>query len=88
MNLVQYILQNLSQVILRSIPPHTENHYSRYRTTHLLLKSETAPLWIFGIRITAKMNIEFAINSSPVSYTHLTLPTTGSLCRSRWSPYH
>ena len=23
-----------------------------------------------------------------VSYTHLTLPTTGSLCRSRWSPYH
>ena len=25
---------------------------------------------------------------SPVSYTHLTLPTTGSLCRSRWSPYH
>ena len=26
--------------------------------------------------------------SVPVSYTHLTLPTTGSLCRSRWSPYH
>ena len=25
---------------------------------------------------------------APVSYTHLTLPTTGSLCRSRWSPYH
>ena len=24
----------------------------------------------------------------PVSYTHLTLPTTGSLCRSRWSPDH
>ena len=23
-----------------------------------------------------------------VSYTHLTLPTTGSLCRSRWSPDH
>ena len=26
--------------------------------------------------------------SRAVSYTHLTLPTTGSLCRSRWSPYH
>ena len=26
--------------------------------------------------------------TQPVSYTHLTLPTTGSLCRSRWSPYH
>ena len=23
-----------------------------------------------------------------VSYTHLTLPTTIELCRSRWSPYH
>ena len=23
-----------------------------------------------------------------VSYTHLTLPTTLALCRSRWSPYH
>ena len=24
----------------------------------------------------------------PVSYTHLTLPTTLVKCRSRWSPYH
>ena len=24
----------------------------------------------------------------PVSYTHLTLPTTARRCRSRWSPYH
>ena len=24
----------------------------------------------------------------PVSYTHLTLPTNVSRCRSRWSPYH
>ena len=30
----------------------------------------------------------FFLPSGPVSYTHLTLPTTGSLCRSRWSPYH
>ena len=26
--------------------------------------------------------------SIPVSYTHLTLPTTPLMCRSRWSPYH
>ena len=26
--------------------------------------------------------------NEPVSYTHLTLPTTGNTCRSRWSPYH
>ena len=27
-------------------------------------------------------------NYYAVSYTHLTLPTTCNLCRSRWSPYH
>ena len=32
----------------------------------------TIPLMLFGA----------------VSYTHLTLPTTLSTCRSRWSPYH
>ena len=26
--------------------------------------------------------------AAPVSYTHLTLPTNVSMCRSRWSPYH
>ena len=26
--------------------------------------------------------------AAPVSYTHLTLPTTSRRCRSRWSPYH
>ena len=25
---------------------------------------------------------------TPVSYTHLTLPTKTHQCRSRWSPYH
>ena len=25
---------------------------------------------------------------TPVSYTHLTLPTNVSMCRSRWAPYH
>ena len=29
-----------------------------------------------------------AIGVSAVSYTHLTLPTTCRVCRSRWSPYH
>ena len=29
-----------------------------------------------------------ASSTEPVSYTHLTLPTTCNLCRSRWSPDH
>ena len=31
---------------------------------------------------------EGRIGQTAVSYTHLTLPTTSALCRSRWSPYH
>ena len=31
---------------------------------------------------------ENADNYAAVSYTHLTLPTKYSWCRSRWSPYH
>ena len=29
-----------------------------------------------------------ALRLDSVSYTHLTLPTTCTRCRSRWSPYH
>ena len=29
-----------------------------------------------------------AVGLGSVSYTHLTLPTTRLVCRSRWSPYH
>ena len=28
------------------------------------------------------------LDPGAVSYTHLTLPTNVSMCRSRWSPYH
>ena len=31
---------------------------------------------------------ETMVIPGPVSYTHLTLPTTCTRCRSRWSPYH
>ena len=30
----------------------------------------------------------YKTGKEPVSYTHLTLPTTRLVCRSRWSPYH
>ena len=31
---------------------------------------------------------DISFNIKAVSYTHLTLPTKNSPCRSRWSPYH
>ena len=33
-------------------------------------------------------NLLEGVRTEPVSYTHLTLPTTPVACRSRWSPYH
>ena len=36
--------------------------------------------------ISEKMKLP--MNYVPVSYTHLTLPTSLAECRSRWSPYH
>ena len=32
--------------------------------------------------------LDAGTSDRPVSYTHLTLPTTRLVCRSRWSPYH
>ena len=32
--------------------------------------------------------IQSEMKDTPVSYTHLTLPTSLAECRSRWSPYH
>ena len=34
------------------------------------------------------LNKEYELRMTPVSYTHLTLPTNSGMCRSRWSPYH
>ena len=39
-----------------------------------------------GVAIISRVGLEDI--QAAVSYTHLTLPTTQQLCRSRWSPYH
>ena len=36
-------------------------------------------------QLSEKANLQ---RTQPVSYTHLTLPTIATPCRSRWSPYH
>ena len=51
---------------------------------------------IIDLQSSKGAGIDFALASwgvrdherEPVSYTHLTLPTTAHSCRSRWSPYH
>ena len=42
------------------------------------IRSACGPDFLVGVRLSPE----------PVSYTHLTLPTKESRCRSRWSPYH
>ena len=39
-------------------------------------------------QVPAENRAESADAIRPVSYTHLTLPTSAVACRSRWSPYH
>ena len=39
-------------------------------------------------RVEIGLTYIFGIGLTPVSYTHLTLPTKDTRCRSRWSPYH
>nr|WP_199163256.1 hypothetical protein [Elizabethkingia sp. ASV34] len=41
-----------------------------------------------SVRLSRPRSKMLLIMARPVSYTHLTLPTTVALCRSRWSPEH
>ena len=41
-----------------------------------------------GITVHLREDRRHITDRDAVSYTHLTLPTTCNLCRSRWSPYH
>ena len=41
-----------------------------------------------GLKTSIINRKEGVVDSIPVSYTHLTLPTKSCQCRSRWSPYH
>ena len=43
---------------------------------------------LYRVMMKEKITDVFHLGSIPVSYTHLTLPTNVSMCRSRWSPDH
>ena len=53
------------------------------------LYSTTIAWAIKNYKLKKGYDVKFLTGSDePVSYTHLTLPTTVGPCRSRWSPYH
>ena len=51
------------------------------------LKSGVGCIWGRPRRLSG-VSENSVIYPTPVSYTHLTLPTKQTACRSRWSPYH
>ena len=74
-----------------------DEHVQRFEADHddyssILLKALADRLAeAFAERMHERVRKEFwgyAADEAPVSYTHLTLPTTCRVCRSRWSPYH
>ena len=70
------LLQELAKKKQCRILPVDSEHWALFS----LLKNENPDL-ISDLVLTAS-------GGPSVSYTHLTLPTSNTLCRSRWSPYH
>ena len=75
--------------------PNFDRYYNTYPTTQI----EASGLAVSYTHLRAhetRMFIAYAVFfilhscvvNTPVSYTHLTLPTNSVWCRSRWSPYH
>ena len=49
---------------------------------------ETLYMVFLSSFFTILFGLPLGVILTTVSYTHLTLPTMASVCRSRWSPYH
>ena len=70
-------------------------NFDRFRTSALMVRlnadvNNIANAVMYAVLLTlyAPFMIIIAFALAPVSYTHLTLPTTLNSCRSRRSPYH
>ena len=69
---------------------------NKWRKDQHVKATKPPPVLLIPLYIDRALSSRMSISDTPhvfsccktVSYTHLTLPTTGSLCRSRWSPYH
>ena len=60
------------------------------RPTMVLAPNKTLAAQLYGEmkEFFPENAVEYFVSYYAVSYTHLTLPTTCTRCRSRWSPYH
>ena len=65
---------------------------SRFRSISISLVTSAVLLTACGggeqRQVIQNKGSDTLVNVAPVSYTHLTLPTTLCMCRSRWAPSH
>ena len=90
MTLVSEIGENLDVIMVPKVEGPEDIHYVDQLLAQLEARAGLAePILVHAILETAQgvANVESICGASPVSYTHLTLPTNRR-CRSRWSPYH
>ena len=83
--------EEVNNEIREHIKNFLETNENELTTTQNLWDTAKAVLRgkFIAIQVYLKRIETFQINNlTPVSYTHLTLPTRRDSCRSRWSPYH
>ena len=89
-------LDGVEQVLIKSVERQQEglNSFATLFRVSEFLRNTLGSICSTTLDTAQDRVIESAMSKSPgmsadaVSYTHLTLPTTCNLCRSRWSPYH
>ena len=92
--LVDYALNSLIVASLNTLLCLIVGSMAAYGLARFKFKgADNIAFWILSIRMMPPVAAIIPIyilmkNLGPVSYTHLTLPTTLPRCRSRWSPYH
>ena len=77
-------IENLLEQIMKENFPHLAKEIDFQE----LQEAQRVPKKLDPRRNTPRHIIITLPKMKPVSYTHLTLPTTVGPCRSRWSPYH
>ena len=77
-----------AQRVPRKLDPRRNTPRHIIITLPKIKHKDLHPRLLYPAKLSFRMEGKIKCFSDTVSYTHLTLPTTGHECRSRWSPYH
>ena len=86
---IKQLLKKKHQLSTRQIAAHFNVSFDTARRDVIHLTETGQAIRVHGGLMEINCNsVPDFLARNPVSYTHLTLPTTLHECRSRWSPYH